>query len=145
MYSVGYITAVTMMLTQYPTEAPDLLLITHHLVDLIKWKDETEKVHQLNIYSETAHMWSHIAQRLGLSHSRIESLWSDYRKTYDRLIAVLGEWFDNAAGLPNAHLYPLTWEGLVELLNDCKLSEIARKLSAAIDAPCSNIRGNLKI
>ena len=124
-------------------EPPGLLPITHHLVDLIQWKDETGKVHQLKIYSETAHRWSHVATRLGFSHGRIENLWSDYRRNYDRLAAVLGEWFDNATCLPNAHLYPLSWDGLVRLLNNCGLSEVANKLTAALDSPSSNVRGNL--
>ena len=84
-----------------------------------------------------------MATRLGFSHGRIENLWSDYRRNYDRLAAVLGEWFDNATCLPNARLYPLSWDGLVRLLNDCGLSEVANKLTAALDSPSSNVRGNL--
>ena len=84
-----------------------------------------------------------MATRLGFSHGRIENLWSDYRRNYDRLAAVLGEWFDNATCLPNAHLYPLSWDGLVRLLNDCGLSEIANKLAAALNSRSSSVRGNV--
>ena len=86
-----------------------------------------------------------MATRLGFSHGRIENLRSDYQSNYDRLAAVLGEWFDNATCLPNAHLYPLSWEGLVRLLNDCGLSEVANKLTAALDSPSNNVRGNLML
>ena len=85
-----------------------------------------------------------MATRLGFSHGRIDSIRRNYPfSDYDRLAAVLGEWFDNATRLPNAHLYPLSWDGLVRLLNDCGLSEVANKLTAALDSPSSNVRGNL--
>ena len=127
-----------------PSDFSDLPDIEHHLVDLIKWEDENGVKRELRIYSKIAHKWGQIATRLSFELGEIESI----RKNYpiddnDRVTAVLRRWFDNARNLPNASRYPKSWQGLINLLEDAGLGEVAEELKKALSSPHNNVRGNL--
>ena len=62
----------------------------------------------------------------------IISVESDYRKSYDRIATVLGRWLENAKNLPNASRYPKSWQGLINLLEDTELGEVASELKSAL-------------
>ena len=127
-----------------PSDFSDLADIEHHFVDLIKWEDENGVKRELRIYSKIAHKWRQIATRLGFELGEIESI----RKNYpfddnDRVTAVLRRWFDNARNLPNASRYPKSWQGLINLLEDAELGEVAEELKKALFSPHNSVRGNL--
>jgi hypothetical protein len=102
--------------------------VEHHFLDLIKWEDENGVKKKLKIYSKIAHKWRQIATRLGFEPGEIESLENNHRNDYRCITAVLGRWFENARSLPNASRYPKSWQGLINLLEDAELGEVAGKL-----------------
>ena len=52
-------------------------------------------------------------------------------------------WFENAMGLPNADKYPKSWQGVIDLLKDAELGEVAAKLHTALSSPRNSVRKNL--
>ena len=117
--------------------------VEHHFVDLIKWEDESGVRRELRIYSKIAHKWRQIATRLGSELGEIESVEENHRRNYSRITAVLRRWFENAKSLPNASRYPKSWQGLINLLEDAELGEVAEKLKKALFSPQNSVRGNL--
>ena len=119
----------------------DLRDIEHRFMDLIKWEDEKGVKRELRIYSKIAHKWREIATLLGFEPGEIESI----RKNYpfddrDRVTVVLGRWFDNAKNLPNASRYPKSWQGLINLLEDAELGEVAQELKRTLSSPWNSVR-----
>ena len=117
--------------------------VEHRFVDLIKWVDENGVKRELRIYSKIAHKWRHIATRLGFELGEIESIDADYRTSYCCITIVLGRWFENAVNLPNGSRYPKSWQGLINLLEDTELGEVAGELKKALSSPWNSVRGNL--
>ena len=117
--------------------------VEHRFVDLIKWEDENGVERELRIYSKIAHKWRQIATRLGFELGEIESIDADYRTSYSRITAVLGRWFENANNLPNGSRYPKSWQGLINLLKDAELGEVAGELKKVLSSPQNSVRGNL--
>ena len=99
---------------------------------VIEWKDENGVERELRIYSKIAHKWRQIATQLGLQQEEIESVDSDYCTNYCRITVVLGRWLENARNLPNAIRYPKSWQGLISLLEDVKLYDVAEELRRAL-------------
>ena len=104
----------------------------------IKWKDESGKVQQFYLTEKIAHKWRIIGELVGLTYFKLQSLDDKYWHRFktqqpdECCQAVLYLWLDNP--LPN---YPATWQGLIDLLKDSKLGEVATELktvlSSAID------------
>ena len=126
-----------------PSDFSDLPDIGHRLVNLIKWEDENGVKKELRIYSKIAHKWGQIATQLSFELGEITSIMKNYPFDDDRVTAVLGRWFDNARNLPNASRYPKSWQGLINLLEDAELGEVAEELKKALSSPHNNVRGNL--
>ena len=59
------------------------------------------------------------------------------------MTAVFKVWFENAMGLPNADKYPKSWQGVINLLKDAELGEVAAKLHTALSSPRNSVRKNL--
>ena len=113
-------------------------------MDLIKWEDESQIRRELRIYSKIAHKWKQIATRLGFEIGEIESIRKNSSfDDNDRITAVLRQWFENAKSLPNASRYPKSWQGLINLLEDAELGEVAEELKRALFSPQNSVRGNL--
>ena len=95
---------------------------------LIKWKDSQGKQHKLRIVQNICPKWRQIGNLLNISDSLLESILSQYRGDLEECCyAVLRQWLDN--GSPD---YPLTWEGLLELLEDADCAQIAEELRDAL-------------
>ena len=72
--------------------------------------------------------WRTIGHQLGLLPSQLDGTAAQFGNNATECCrAVLGEWLEN----PPTD-YPATWEGLMELLEDCKLAQVAVKLKAAL-------------
>ena len=117
--------------------------VEHHFVGLIKWEDKNGVKRELRIYSRVAHRWRQIATRLGFKLGEIESIDAHYRTNYCRVTIVLDLWFENVRSLPNAGRYPKSWQGLINLLEDAELGEVAEELKKALSSPQNTVRGNL--
>jgi hypothetical protein len=117
----------------YPTIYCIDIRVEHH-VDLIKWKDENGVKRELRIYSKIAHKWEDIATRLGLG-GEISAIKQDSQYQTSLCIkTVFKKWFENATRLPNAKYYPKSWQGLIKLLNDVELGEVAKELERALSS-----------
>ena len=53
---------------------------------------------------------------------------------------VFSEWLKNAVGLPNASKYPKSWKGLLNLLIESELGEVAKELCTALMAADSSAK-----
>ena len=85
---------------------------------------------------------NHITTRLGFERGQIYSIERNYLLSdYERVIAVFKLWFDDAMSLPNADKYPSkSWQGLINLLKDSELSEVASELHTALSSPRNSVR-----
>ena len=96
---------------------------------LIKWKDEQGQTQRFYLMDKIAHEWRTLGQLLGLSLSKLQSIGDEYRdKPKECCRAVLGLWLDNP---PDE--YPITWHGLLELLEDSQLGQVVSDLSDVLD------------
>ena len=80
-----------------------------------------------------ANKWRTIGVLLNLTYSKLQSLADKYRQEQKECCqTVLGLWLGNPP--PD---YPATWQGLIDLLEDSQLAEVATELrtvlSKAID------------
>jgi hypothetical protein len=81
-----------------------------------------------------SHNWREIGTLIGLSFQKLECLAREHRdKHTDCCRAVLGSWLEDPP-----EEYPITWSGLIELLQDCELSQVVSELTYALSK--SNIR-----
>lgn len=71
--------------------------------------------------------WEAIGTRLGMERDVLDSISSDCRTNEARLVRVLSTWLSNAGGLPHPEEYPLSWQGLRNLLDDSDITEVASK------------------
>ena len=72
--------------------------------------------------------WRDIGQLAGLSLTQLESIATEHRdKPTECCRAVLGKWLENP---PKG--YPITWDGLIELLEDCVLTSAVKELRSVL-------------
>ena len=95
---------------------------------------------ELRIYSKIAHKWRRITTRLGFELGDIASIQNNYPVDHDQVTVVLGRWFENARDLPNASRYPKSWQGLINLLKDAELAEVAEELKRALSSLENSVR-----
>ena len=77
--------------------------------------------------------WRDIGELIGLSYQQLECIRDDRDKNIDRCRAVLGHWLENPP-----EEYPITWRGLIELLQDSELGQVVTELKNALSR--SNIK-----
>ena len=129
---------------QYSYAGFDRFEVKNYHLSLINWKTSlTSPVGQVQVYASAQHQWRKIAELLGFEPGDIESIRRNKYDDGERVSCVFHRWFDNANKLPNASKYPKTWTGLIRLLSDSGLGDLADKLRKALSAPFSDVRGNL--
>ena len=85
-----------------------------------------------------SHKWRTLGELLRLSFSQLHSLVVEHRDRHEECCrAVLGHWLDN----PPSD-YPATWQGLLELLEDCQLGQVACDLRVVLNKANIIISGN---
>ena len=100
---------------------------SQHLI-LIKWKNDQGKTERFYVAEKIAHKWRDLGVLLGLSPSMLESLAENHRgDAHACCQELLGRWLES----PPLE-YPSTWRGLVELLLDCQLEQVAEELKATL-------------
>ena len=113
--------------------------ISTSLLDLITWDGGKKK---LRVYAKTAKNWKSIARKLGLEDESPGCIKNTAQRHFNDdnecVTEVFGKWLENAVGLPNADQFPKSWEGLLNLLNESELGEVAKELRTAIEAPDSS-------
>ena len=71
-----------------------------------------------------SHKWRTIGERLDLTSSKLQCIEVDHRGISEECCrAVLCIWLNNP---PDE--YPISWDGLIELLEDSQLGQVASKL-----------------
>lgn len=96
---------------------------------LIKWTGENGQPKKFDLMEKIESKWRDVAQLTGVSISKIDSISTKHREDpTECLRTVLGMWMEN----PPEDVYPNTWHGLVELLNDCEVKEVANDLKIAL-------------
>ena len=96
---------------------------------LIKWKDDKGVVQRFYLMDNISHRWRDIGELLNLSHSKLESISMKCLKDPKECCrAVLGQWLDHP---PEG--YPTTWAGLIELLDDSQLGQVASQVKDILD------------
>ncbi len=95
---------------------------------LLEWTDKDGQNRTLRIRDELSPHWHDMGLLLGISMSRLDGILAhrlgDVRQCFRD---VLYDWIQN--GSPD---YPATWEGLLNLLRDMKLSSLASSLELAL-------------
>lgn len=115
-------------------------------LDLIKWKckpDIAEPLKEVKVYEGLSPDWRDVATKLSIPKAVINNIETNIGDNMERVIKVFDKWLDNASGLPNAKLYPLSWSGLIKLIDNCDHRELAKGLKAALQAPYSSVKKNI--
>ena len=96
---------------------------------LIRWKDDQGQTQRFYLMDSIAYKWRRLGELLDLPFSQLESIAAEHRdKSEECCRAVLGQWLDNPP--PD---YPITWHGLLELLEDSRLGQVATELRSVLD------------
>ena len=97
----------------------------------MSWTENSRK-QVVRIYDESSHKWHEIGENLGIDNGILVGIGRDGRDERDRVVKVLGKWYENACGLPHGDQYPRTWGGLLKLLDDSGLGQLAKKVQKAL-------------
>ena len=108
------------MLTTY-IEYP----FTMDKLTLLKWTNSEQQVCQLFLINELSPDWKRASDLLGLLPSHTRRIEMNNHTVENSCREVMAEWLSHEDG---AYNYPRSWEGLCQLLNDMKLSAIAKNL-----------------
>ena len=100
--------------------------VEHHLVDLVRWKEEDGAIKNLAIQSNRTHKWMESAIQLRLKQRDTQSTKDDHGNESSVAASSGNQGVDNAS--ESSHYPKFRWE-LNNLLEDANLSEIAKELS----------------
>ena len=101
---------------------------------LIKWTDERGEIQRFSLMEKLSLHWRDIGELIGLSFQQLECLASEHHSKHTECCrAVLGSWLEDPP-----EEYPITWSGLIELLQDSELSQVVSELKNALTK--SNIK-----
>lgn len=91
-------------------------------LDFLRNRRTSEK---FQLTHKIASIWSTIGSRLGIEPDLLDSMMDDFRNNEGRLRHVLNTWLTHASGLPNYDVYPVSWQGLHNLLAESGKEEVA--------------------
>ena len=95
---------------------------------LIEWMNEKRETKQLRIKESICNQWREIGNLLEISDSVLESWNTKHKEDSLKCISsVMSHWLE----CPTDD-YPVSWEGLKKLLNDVRLSEVAKDIEVAL-------------
>lgn len=95
---------------------------------VIKWTDERGQIQRYFLMEKIQNKWSDIGELVGLSLAQLEDISKEHQRNAEQCFrAVLKQWFDHPP--PD---YPTTWSGLLELLEDCRLTDVVAELKDAL-------------
>ena len=114
----------------------------HDFTDVL-WKEERPRIEMLFSFEyelkkiskefqliQWAHwVWRRIGKQLALSDDTLDRIEMEYEgSTEERLLQVFLVWIEQGTSA-----YPVTWRGLISMLKDCKLNDIADSLQLALE------------
>ena len=95
---------------------------------LLKYTKDSKRI-RLNIIKEASQKWKEITEQLAPKDANLVGLLTEkHQRHEDRLRTVLAEYFLN--NKPDG--YTNDWDGLIELLEDVYLNELADKVREAV-------------
>ena len=107
--------------------------VTNYLLDEMKWETASGTQEKISIYQQAAHKWKKLATKLGFGEGEIASIEREkHERDIDCVRSVFGRWLENADGMKHRNKYPKSWDGLIALLGDSELTELANKVEAAL-------------
>ena len=90
---------------------------------LIKWKDEKGETQRYSLLKAVSSEWQSLVDLLLLSTDQLKNIKQRSDDNVERCREVFADWIERE-GCPH---YPLTWEGLFELLIDTLLCSNSNK------------------
>ena len=107
--------------SQKHTAKPNMTNLT-----IFKWKNKDGEVKKFRLKSRVVHKWRDIGD-IVTSYEQLE-VWDKDKDSNGCCSAVLNHWLNHPPSQ-----YPATWEGLIELLDDIELSNVAIELKVALE------------
>ena len=92
----------------------------------ITWTNKKGKLETFRLQQSICDKWREIGDLVGVPPSLI-AVWTN-KDALERIRNVLRYWLTNAGST-----YPVSWEGLYQLLEDAQLSEFIARLKEAIE------------
>ena len=97
------------------------------LLQLIKWTEGGENK-RFYLIDEISNKWRDLGRLLLIGEGQLRGIITECQNVNECCRAVLTKWQENPP--PD---YPATWGGLIELLEDCRLPEVANELKGALN------------
>lgn len=95
-------------------------------LNLIKWKET-----KFRLVNNVSSRWRSFGTRLDMPYNLLDAWWKECLGNSARCWnKVMGYWLDGGGTSD----YPITWEGLYELLDDVEYSEITKDLKKIVTA-----------
>ena len=111
--------------TALPPSAPAL---TPRSLTIIKWRNDEGNVDRFNVISSVAYKWRDVGKILGIGYGPLEAISMKHQKDPEPCCDdVFKKWLEDGSD----H-YPITWGGLVELLEDAGLPQVSNDLKIAL-------------
>ena len=108
------------------THTPPIAKPNSTNLTMIRWKNERGEVKKFQLKNLIIHKWRNVGD-LVVPRQQLD-VWEAEKDSKACCTAMLCYWLDH----PPRH-YPVTWEGLYELLNDSELGQVATELKSAVE------------
>ena len=113
-----------MVVRSLPVSAPSLADLT-----LLRWTDDKGKTHRLKLLKLISNEWWEAGLLLGLNTAELENIEQKTNDNERRFALIFARWIDNDGHPPQ---YPLSWDGVCELLYDLDRDNAAEELKQAL-------------
>ena len=101
---------------------------TFHTLTIIKWKNDKGKNERFGVISSVSHKWHKIGTLLGIEPGPLETIFLRNLKDPEQCCNELfKKWLEGSSAY-----YPITWNGLVELLEGAGLPLVSENLKIAL-------------
>ena len=94
---------------------------------LLKWNDGGKKK-KLRVTNEISNQWRNIGKLLEIPGPTLNGWWAESHSEEQCCDKVLANWLQNPP-----EDYPVTWHGLIELLDDAEFTDLAKTLKNALE------------
>ena len=96
---------------------------------LIKWNDASGTTQRFYLMDRISVKWRETGDLLELSAAQLQGIVTEHQGNQEACCrAILSKWMEN----PPCE-YPVSWEGLIELLEDSRLSQVVKELKTALE------------
>ena len=95
---------------------------------LLKWKDPGGNTQRFQLLKHISNGWHRMGILLGMEIAELDNIQQKWNDNEKRCIEVLNYWLDGSG----RDSYPVSWDGLCELLCDVEKATAAGKLESAL-------------